>query len=171
MIRIKERKSLMKGKVVLLSALLILLVLVGGYAFSSQSASSSLDDQESMGKVERGEQTQEINGLKMTVNNVRTEESEQEGMHNVIIDITLENASSTVQEFSLFKMSLADPEGYAYTHSSRVETKGILGGQLHPERKNRGEIAFEVPVHEEYEMIYTDHLRTGQVTWPITLDQ
>ncbi|PAM96725.1 hypothetical protein B4N84_00795, partial [Flavobacterium sp. IR1] len=91
----------MKGKVVLLSALLILLVLVGGYAFSSQPASSSLDDQESMGKVERGEQTQEINGLKMTVNNVRTEGSKQKSMLNVIIDITLENASSTVQAFSL----------------------------------------------------------------------
>ncbi|MDV2683918.1 DUF4352 domain-containing protein [Alkalihalophilus sp. As8PL] len=160
----------MKGKFVLLAALLILLVLVGGYSFSS-IPTSSLDGQESMGSVERGEQTKEINGLKMTVNNVRTEPIENNDNHYVIIDLTLENVGSNVQEFTLFKVTLVDSEGYAYSHSSRVETKGILGGQLHPERKNRGEIGFEVPVEQEYELVYTDHLRTGQVTWPITLDE
>ncbi|WP_100372977.1 DUF4352 domain-containing protein [Bacillus sp. FJAT-45037] len=160
----------MKGKIVLLAALLILLVLIGGYSLSSQQV-STLDGQESTGSVKRSESTQEINQLLMTVNHIRTEESINEGMQFVIVDLTIENESKSVQEFTLFKMTMTDSEGYAYSHSSRVETKGILGGQLHPDRKNRGEVAFEVPIESEYELVYTDHLRTGQVMWPITVDQ
>ncbi|WP_100404213.1 DUF4352 domain-containing protein [Bacillus solitudinis] len=111
--------------------------------------------------------TKEINQVYLTVNHIRTEPGETEATQFVIIDFSLENNRETVYEFSLFKLTLVDEDNYAYTSSSDIETKGILGGQLHPGRSNRGEVAFEVPIASNYELVYTDHLRTGQVIWDI----
>ncbi|MCM3760710.1 DUF4352 domain-containing protein [Alkalihalobacillus oceani] len=156
---------MMKGKVLLFLSLCLGLVVLIGYSGLNQSEGRTTSVVSSDG------QGREVNGLEITLNAVRTEPSEEAGSHYVIADLTLENVRDTVYEFSMYKMTLVDQEGYAYNHVSSIETKGILGGQLHPGRTNRGEVAFLVPEGSQYELVYTDHLRTGQLVWDISLSE
>jgi hypothetical protein len=161
----------MKRKVVLLFGLCACLVfLVGVYSFldfDTEASQAQTIVQESNGE----EAAREVNGVEITLNDIRTEESSQLDSHYVIIDLELINNRETVYEFSTFKITLVDEENFAHGVTTQVETKGILGGQLHPGRTNRGEVAFLVPKAEEYELVYTDHLRTGQVTWQVNVNK
>ncbi|WP_017727476.1 DUF4352 domain-containing protein [Halalkalibacterium ligniniphilum] len=165
----------MKRKLITLSVLCTILLIVVGAWFVTTAGNDRVNQRVDIGSsiasaFQTEEASKEINGLRITVNDVRTEASEDENKQIVIVDLTLENIGDTVHEFSMYKLTLMDNEGYAYNHGANVETKGILGGQLHPARINRGEVAFEVPIGTSYELVYTDHLRTGQVTWPLTIE-
>ncbi|WP_078554195.1 DUF4352 domain-containing protein [Bacillus alkalicellulosilyticus] len=112
-----------------------------------------------------------LNQLALTVNGVRVEQVEGSNESQyVIVDISIENQRSNMHEFTLHKLTLADEEGYAYEHTLQIETKGILGGQISSGRTVRGEVAFLVPTQQKYELVYTDHLRTGQVIWDIEVN-
>ncbi|NEU29206.1 DUF4352 domain-containing protein [bacterium LRH843] len=150
----------MKVKVLLLLGLSLIFIVIVGY-YRSDFDGVQLP-------IASGSETREVNGLKITLNDARIDSVEGENQI-VIVDVTLANVKNTVHEFSTYKMTLVDQEGYAYDHVSYVKTKGLLGGQLHPDRSNRGEIAFSVPKGTEYELVYTDHLRTGQVTWNVSV--
>ncbi|MED3647006.1 DUF4352 domain-containing protein [Halalkalibacterium halodurans] len=159
----------MKGKLAILAILFA--VLVGVIAFTRSDKPIEVQGSDSALASASSSHVEEVNDLKISLNEARVEDlADEEDMQLVIIDLTVENTSNEVKEFALYKFTLVDSEGYAHPHASNVETKGILGGQLHPDRKNRGEIAFKVPVDTSYELIYTDHLRTGQVSWEITID-
>ncbi|MBU8907439.1 DUF4352 domain-containing protein [Desertibacillus haloalkaliphilus] len=110
-----------------------------------------------------------INGLHVTINDARLEESEAGSVeeHIVIVDVTIENTTDRIHEISRYNMTLIDDQGYGHEHESRINTKGVLGGQLHPARQMRGEIAYLVPSSSGYEFVYTDHLRTGQIVWEL----
>lgn len=153
----------MKVKILLLLSLCLGLLLLLGYTNLDHSKSTV------MSSVDRA-QTREVNGLKMTLNEARVDAVNDEDQI-VIVDLTLSNISNEILDFSTYKVTLIDGEGYAHNSASDVKVKGILGGQLHPERTNRGEIAFTVPKGTEYELVYTDHLRTGQVTWQVSVEK
>ncbi|WP_088105281.1 DUF4352 domain-containing protein [Halalkalibacter urbisdiaboli] len=157
----------MKGKVFVLICLSFCLIGLIGYGMISNKFSQAVTQQTL--KETNQSMSNEINGLILTVNHVRTEPSEKADTHFVIVDLTIENTRESVYEFSMFKLTLVDEENYAYNYSSNIETKGILSGQIHPESIKRGEVAFEVPIGTNYTFVYTDHLRTGQVTWDIKL--
>ncbi|MDT8860581.1 DUF4352 domain-containing protein [Alkalihalobacillus sp. MEB130] len=161
----------MKGKVILLLMLFVCLgSLVGVYSFlypKTETSQAQIIDEHS----KELEEIKEVNGIEITYNGVRTEASDQPDSQYVIVDLTLKNNRETVYESSIFKITLVDEENYAHSVDSSIETKGILGGQLHPDRTNRGEAAFLVPKGHEYELVYTDHLRTGQVTWKVQVDK
>lgn len=157
---------MMKGKILILLTLCLGLVLLVGYQnFNKPNSQKAL----SFGD---NEQSREVNGLEITLNDVRIEpDTREEGNQIVIVDLTLMNVRDTVYEFSTYKLTMVDQEGFAHSHVSYVDTKGILGGQLHPGRSNRGEVAFSVPVGTNYELVYTDHLRTGQVIWDVSVEK
>ncbi|KGA97264.1 hypothetical protein AJ85_04495 [Alkalihalobacillus alcalophilus ATCC 27647 = CGMCC 1.3604] len=161
----------MKGKIVLLGSLCVLLALVVIYLNREAPSTETISPNNEQPKEEVKFGTQEIHSLEISVNDVRSESvMENEDSQLVVVDITIKNQGDDVRNISLLNFTLVDGEGYAYSHSSNSELKGILGGQLHPERKNRGEMAFEVPVSSEYELVYTEHTRTGQLIWPLELD-
>lgn len=163
----------MKGKLILLIGLSLCLTLLVGYNvvhyFNKGTPHSQA--QTIMSNL-TNDHIREINGIELSLNEVRVDSVlEEEGNQVLIIDIGMENVRDTVFEFSAYKLTLVDEEGFAYSMNTSIETKGILGGQLHPGRTNRGEVAFVVPIGTEYELVYTDHLRTGQVTWPVSVDR
>ncbi len=162
---------MMKGKVLLLLSLCLGLILLVGYYSLDRPSSDAIQVQMPFANA-NNDQMREVNGLEITLNDVRIDNAEaKEGEQIVIVDLTLSNVRDVVYEFSTFKLTLVDQEGYAHNHVSYVDTKGILGGQLHPGRTNRGEVAFAVPIGTNYELVYTDHLRTGQVTWDVTVEK
>lgn len=161
----------MTGKVFLLVGLsACLMVLVGYNVFHYFEAGTS--QAQTVVKNLQNDKVREINGIEITLNEVRVDSVlEEEGNQILIVDIGIENLRETVYEFSSYKLTLVDEEGFAHGIDTSTETKGILGGQLHPGRLNRGEVAFVVPIGTDYELVYTDHLRTGQVTWKVTVDK
>ncbi|KMK76571.1 DUF4352 domain-containing protein [Alkalihalobacillus pseudalcaliphilus] len=159
----------MKGKVILLCSLCVLLLLVVFYVRDFNSSETTTEGGEEASEALFGEF--ELNKLAISVNDVRTEvRSEGEDEQRVIVDITVDNQSEQVKNISLVHFTLVDEDGYAYSHTSDASLKGILGGQLHPNRKNRGEVAFDVPVSTQYELVFTDHTKTGQLVWPLPLE-
>ncbi|KHF40478.1 DUF4352 domain-containing protein [Halalkalibacter okhensis] len=161
----------MKRKVVLLMGLCVCLVsLVGVYNFLDLGTETSTAQTIVPESIDE-DTTREVNGVNITLNGARIEESTQVDSHFVIIDLEFANHRETVYEFSTFKLTLVDEDNFAHGVTTQVETKGILGGQLHPGRTNRGEVAFLVPKAKEYELVYTDHLRTGQVTWQVHVNE
>lgn len=161
----------MKGKVLLLLSLSLGLLILIGYNGLNRFDTEAIQGQMPLA-LAKNDHMREVNGLEITLNDVRLgPAAEEEGSQIVIVDLTLKNVRDSVYEFSTYKVTLVDEEGYAHNHVSYVETKGILGGQLHPGRMNRGEVAFSVPAGTNYELVYTDHLRTGQVTWQVTVEK
>ncbi|MFC0560437.1 DUF4352 domain-containing protein [Halalkalibacter alkalisediminis] len=161
----------MKGKLVILVGLSICLIVLAGYTVSHYFETET-SQAKTVVKNLTNDEVREINGIEMTLNGVRVESvMEEEGNQVLIVDIGIENMRETVYEFSSYKLTLVDEDGFAHGMNTSIVTKGILGGQLHPGRTNRGEIAFVVPIGTEYELVYTDHLRTGQVTWQVSVDK
>lgn len=157
----------MKRKVYMLIGLSFCLGIIASYTFFSDGSSDATTPLETFEEEDTSEQMKEINGLRVTLNHARTEPTDANDSQIVIVDVTINNERDEVIEFSNYKMTLIDDNDYAHNHSSDIDTKGILGGQIHPGRSNRGEIAFKVPRGTNYELVYTDHLRTGQLIWDI----
>ena len=163
---------MMKGKLILLVGLSACLIVLVGYSISHYLNTAETSQAKTVIKNSSKDEVREINGIEMTLNDIRVESvMEEEGNQVIIVDIGIENRRETVYEFSSYKLTLVDEDGFAHGMNTSIETKGILGGQLHPGRTNRGEVAFVVPIGTEYELVYTDHLRTGQVTWLVTVDK
>ena len=167
---------MMKGKLYLLMGLIVCLIgLVSFNILNESKTETTFAQTETKSKETKSRDSglmREINGLEMVLNNVRTVDSQiEDGNQIVIVDLSITNIKEEVTEFSTYKLTLVDEDGFAYNSTSSIETKGILGGQIHPDRMTRGEVAFSVPIHEQYELVYTDHLRTGQVVWELTVEE
>ncbi|OLO40485.1 hypothetical protein BTR23_07780 [Alkalihalophilus pseudofirmus] len=158
----------MKQKYIILLALCSLLFGFAGFWAGTNYSASTMTDVEEVEKVEDQRlqvgDSVTINGVFLTVNDVKLDRTNEEYDY-VIVDLSITNQKEHIHEFTLYKLTLVDEEGYAYEHDHQYDTKGILGGQIAPQRTVRGEVAFFVPSNEKYEFIYTDHLRTGQVIW------
>ncbi|SDB91720.1 DUF4352 domain-containing protein [Shouchella lonarensis] len=159
----------MKKKWLLLSGLILCLCLLVGLSVTfwktwpSDATSIQTETAASSNK------TQEMSGLVLTLNGVTTEKQEDDTLL-VLADVTIENTRKSTVNFSLMNFTLMDTDHYAYEHVSNVETKGILGGQIPSGRAVSGEVAFIVPKGASFELLYTDHFRTGQLVFPFTVD-
>lgn len=157
----------MKEKVlVLLGLVLCLLLIIGftkGFTGSSEDATTNGEQQIDTALND------EISGIAIRVNGV-TYDEEKEDELIVKIDLTIENKRDSSINFTPMNMTLMDAEHYSYSHASHVDTKGILSGQIGAGRSVSGELAYIVPKGSEFELIYTDHFREGQLIFPIELE-
>lgn len=112
--------------------------------------------------------TATIHHVEITLHKVRTEPYlEDEEKQFVFVDLSIKNMRQQAYELNLHKFTLVDQNHYSYGYELHEGSKGILGGQISNGRTVRGELAFLVPIDEEYELIFTDHLRTGQAIWTV----
>ncbi len=157
----------MKEKVLVLLGLVLCLLLIIGFTkgFNESSEETTTNGEQ---QIDTNLQ-QEISGLGIRVNGVTYEEEKADELV-VKIDLTIENKRDSSVNFTPMNMSLMDSEHYSYSHASHIDTKGILSGQLGAGRSVSGELAFIVPTGTEFELIYTDHFREGQLFFPIELD-
>lgn len=116
--------------------------------------------------------TADFDGLKITLNGVRTSQGDEyfppENDKFILIDLTIENTTNEAQTVStLMQMSLMDPESFAYDVAIFADTKGSVDGEIAPGRKVRGEVAFDVPQADFYEFIFEDPFVGGQAIWKL----
>jgi hypothetical protein len=161
----RERRKKMKEKVLVLLGLIVCLLLIVGFATNGLSKPETVQGNAS-DQEESKHESQEISDIEITLNGYSVKEENEEELL-VKVDLTIENKRESTVNFSLMNLTLMDSEHYAYSHESNVETKGILGGQISPGRSVSGEVAFIVPKDTSYELVYTDHFRTGQLFFPI----
>ena len=137
---------MMKGKLYLLMGLVVCLIgLVSFNVLNEPKTETTFAQTVTIPNHKNNGLMQEINGLEIVLNDVRSVDSSiEDGNHIVIVDLSITNKKEEVTEFSTYKLTLVDEDGYAYNPTSSVETKGILGGQIHPNRMTRGEVAFSV---------------------------
>lgn len=112
--------------------------------------------------------TATIHNVEITYHAVRTEPYIDDSTEQyVIVDLSITNRREQAYELNLHKFTLVDQNHYSYDYDFYEHSKKILGGQISTGRTVRGEVAFLVPIDEKYELIFTDHLRTGQAIWTV----
>jgi hypothetical protein len=110
-------------------------------------------------------------GVSMTINSVRTTTdgafgADPEEEIYLVIDATIENNTDDSLNLSeLLSYELRGSDSYGYDVDIFVDKKGDLGGEVRPESKLRGEIAYDVPVLDFYEFIFEPSFFSGE---PIT---
>lgn len=113
-----------------------------------------------------------FDGLELTLNSVAADqgndfETPQEDKY-LIVDMTVKNTteeSKTVS--SIMNLSLKDTEGYKYDMALYSGIKSQLDGEVAPGDTLRGQIAFDVPESETYELLFDDPFTSGQAVWTI----
>lgn len=120
-------------------------------------------------------QSVNFNDVKITLNEVRIEKGgewdESKNDHFIVLNLTAENNSDEEVRISTINVELYDDESYKYhpTHLSEG-MKSTFDGAVPAGRKLRGELAFDVPHSEEYEIHYSDLIKTGKAIWIIPAD-
>lgn len=118
--------------------------------------------------------TVNFDGLEITLNEARVEEGgdfdEPAEDLFVVANLTIENTTDESQTVSsIMNIELKDDEGYSYNTTFLIEgTKGQLDGEIEPGGKMRGEIPFDVPESDTYELHFSDPFKTGKAIWTIT---
>lgn len=113
-------------------------------------------------------------GLFLTVNSVQVSQggfSAPDGVY-LVFDCTYENRTDKETNLStLMSLYIKDDDGVKYDQAMWADTAGSLDGTLMPDEKQKGEIAFDVPVDTEkinfyYEpFLNTDGFKTSK--WSI----
>lgn len=120
-----------------------------------EEASSEASKEETIAQV--GDTIEVENGLFMTVNGVRLSFDgfmAPEGAY-LVFDCTFENKSSDEYNLStLANLYIKDNDGTKYTPALGAETNGSLDGTLPPDEKQKGEVAFDVPIESEITNFY-----------------
>src|SRR5699024_6253462 len=121
--------------------------------------------------------TVEYGGFIITLNEVRNEpggdfDEPSEDLF-VVANFTVENTTEEEQPLSsIIHFKLKDEDGYSYTTTFLVEgTKGQLDGSNDRGRTMRGEIPFDVPETQSYELHFTDPFASGKAIWKFSLDE
>lgn len=114
-----------------------------------------------------------FDGLKITLNEARIEEGgefdEPENDQFVVVNLTVENTTDEEQVVSsILNVELKDSENYSYSTTILLEgTKGQLDGSVEPGGSLRGDIPFDVPQSEEYQLHFSDPFKSGKAIWII----
>ena len=115
-----------------------------------------------------------FDGTEVTLNELRTEaggqfDTSSEGKF-VVANITMKNTTAEeINISSLFGFELKDADGYSYNSTFLSEgTKGSLSGAIEPGGTLRGEIPFDVPDSDTYELHYSDLFKSGKAIWSIS---
>src|SRR5699024_5309556 len=94
---------------------------------------------------------------------------EPENEQFVVVNLTAENKSDEEANVSsMMNVELYDEEGYSYSTTILMEgTKGQFDGSIPTGKKLRGEIPFDVPASETYELHFSDPFQSGKAIWTI----
>jgi len=162
--------NMIKTKITILFVLTSIFCVMIGYWLGFTYGSASLAPHEKAQKNDNlaiGD-TATIHHVEVTYHHVRTVPHLEDGSQQyVIVDLSITNKREQAYEINLHKFTLIDQNHYSYGYELFEDSKGILGGQIRSGRTVRGELAFLVPVDDKYELVFTDHLRTGQAVWTV----
>jgi hypothetical protein len=117
--------------------------------------------------------TVNFDGLKITLNEARVEPGGEfdtpENEQFIAVNLTAENTTDEEQVVSsVMNIELKDAEGYSYNTTILMEgIKGQFDGSIQPGGKLRGEIPFDVPTSEQYELHFSDPFKSGKAIWVI----
>lgn len=114
-----------------------------------------------------------FDGVEITLNELRLEaggeyDTPDEGKF-VVANITVENTTGEeITVSSMLNFELKDDEGYSYSTTFLLEgVKAQLDGSVEAGGKLRGEIPFDVPEAERYELHYADPFKSGKAIWEV----
>ncbi|MUV36760.1 hypothetical protein JNUCC1_00564 [Lentibacillus sp. JNUCC-1] len=130
------------------------------------------DDSDSTESLNVGEAVN-FNGVKITLNEARIEPGGEfdtpENDQFIVVNLTAENNSDEEATMSsIMNVELYDDEGYSYSTTILTEgTKGQFDGAIPAGKKLRGEIPFDVPEAESYELHFSDPFQSGKAIWVI----
>ncbi|WP_337970210.1 DUF4352 domain-containing protein [Virgibacillus salexigens] len=151
----------------------------------TDTESTNDDSSEEKNKEEEKPKTQnlaigdavEFDGMKITLNEARIEPGgdfdEPQEEQFVVVNLTAENNTEEEQTMSsIMNVELKDADGYAYTTTILTEgVKAQFDGSIEPGGKLRGEIPFDVPKSDTYELHFSDPFKSGKAIWKIPSDQ
>src|SRR5690606_2937244 len=114
-----------------------------------------------------------FDGLTITLNEARIEKGgefdEPEKDKFIVVNLTAENTTDEEQVVSsVMNIELKDTDGYSY--NTTFLTEGIQGqfdGSIEPGGKLRGEIPFDVPESDEYQLHFGNPFKKGKAIWII----
>ncbi|QHS24166.1 DUF4352 domain-containing protein [Virgibacillus sp. MSP4-1] len=121
--------------------------------------------------------TVNFDGVKITLNEARIEPGGEfdtpQNDQFVVVNLSAENTTDEeVTMSSIMNIELKDAESYSY--STTILTEGIkaqFDGSIEPGGTLRGEIPFDVPKSESYELHFSDPFKSGKAIWEIPSDQ
>ncbi|CDQ41468.1 hypothetical protein M948_20775 [Virgibacillus sp. CM-4] len=119
----------------------------------------------------------EFDGMKITLNEARIEPGgdfdEPQEEQFVVVNLTAENNTEEEQTMSsIMNVELKDADGYAYTTTILTEgVKAQFDGSIEPGGTLRGEIPFDVPKSDSYELHFSNPFKSGKAIWKIPSDQ
>lgn len=158
---------MIKKKFIVLFALCSIFCGLFGYWLGSKSTPVSANLES--GNLMIGE-TAIIHHVEITYHGARiVPYEEDESQQYVIIDLSIKNNREQAYGLHLHKFTLVDRNYFSYEYELMDNPKALKGGQISSGRTMRGELAFLVPKDDEYELIFTDHVRTGQAIWTVKL--
>lgn len=117
--------------------------------------------------------TVDFDGLEITLNEVRIEQGgEYDTKINdqfVVANLTITNTTDEDKEISSkLSIELKDEDGYLYSPTYLSEgIRGNLQGSLIPGETLRGEVPFDVPNSEKYELQFSYFSKLGKAIWTI----
>ncbi|HLR07739.1 MAG TPA: DUF4352 domain-containing protein [Bacillota bacterium] len=141
----------------------------------NEEENTEQNDEDKEEKLSIGD-TVMFDDLKITLNEVRIEEGgefdEPEEDQFIVANLTIENEGDDEENISsIMNIELKDDEGYSYTTTILTEgTKGQLDGAIEPGGKMKGEIPFDVPESDSYELHFADPFASGKAVWDIPND-
>ncbi|HLS35811.1 MAG TPA: DUF4352 domain-containing protein [Bacillota bacterium] len=121
--------------------------------------------------------TVNFDGLEITLNEVRNEPGgefdEPDEDLFVVANLTVENTTDEEETVSsILNVELRDDEGYTYSTTILMDgTKGQLDGSVEPGGTLRGEIPFDVPESDTYELHFSNPFKSGKAIWTFSFDE
>lgn len=121
--------------------------------------------------------TVDFDGVKLTLNEARIEPGgefdQPQNDQFIVVNLTAENTTEEEQVISsIINVELKDSEGYAYSTTFLTEgIKAQLDGSIEPGGTLRGEIPFDVPTSDTYELHFSNPFTSGKAIWKIPSDQ
>lgn len=115
----------------------------------------------------------DLNGLVVTLNEARLEQGSEydtpENAKFIVVNLTAQNNTKEDQTISsIMNVELKDADGYTYTTTILMEgTKGQFDGTVAPGDMLRGEIPFDVPESDTYELSFSDPFSSDRAVWVI----
>lgn len=175
----------MKKMLSMFFMMLLTIVVLGACGESdikkTDSAKEKQETKKETKKEEKKDETQQlkvgesatIDGVKVTLNSVRIEkggefDTPQKGQF-LVVNLTAENTTKEEQNVSsMANVELLDKDGYKYTTTILTEgTQGQFDGAIPASGKLRGEIPFDVPTSDSFELHYSIPFKSGKAIWKI----
>lgn len=140
---------------------------------NSESKSSVEDKQNKETQELAIGDTVDFDGVKLTLNEARVENGGEfdtpQNEKFVVVNLTAENTTDKEETMSsMLNVELKDNDGYSYNTTILVDgIKAQFDGQVQPGGTLRGEIPFDVPNSDSYELHFSNPFKSGKAIWKI----